>query len=123
MYDVFLGTQPIGTAEVTKEGLFYRIVCRCRLSGEVVYKVHVICADKTEDLGILVPQSGAFVLTARLPIKRLGDGQLRFKAVPRHVQLQGDFVPISADEPFSYLSKLENAYMQIRDGQVGVVIS
>lgn len=117
MYDIFLGTQSIGKAQVIKEGLYYRISCRCRLSGEVVYKVEASCGDKTEDLGVLVPQSGAFVLTARLPMKRLGEGQLQFKAVPRHAQLQGKFVPISADEPFAYLSRLENAFM-VRRGEL-----
>lgn len=123
MYDIMLGTQSIGKAQVEKEGLYYRISCRCRLSGEIPYKVYASCCDKTEDLGLLVPQSGAFVLTTRLPVKRLGEGQLEFRAVPRTPKLAGEFVPISADEPFSYLSRLENAYMQIRDGQIGVVIN
>lgn len=122
MFDVFLGNEIIGKAQVEREGLYYRISCRCRLSGEVAYKVQVGCGEKCEDLGLLVPQTGAFTLTTRLPIKRLGEGQLRFKAVPRHPKLEGRFVPISADEPFSYLSRLENAYMQLRDGQIGVVI-
>ncbi len=122
MYDIILGTESIGKAQIEKEGLYYRIFCRCRLSGEVAYKVHVSCGEKSEDLGLLVPQSGAFVLTTRLPAKRLGEGQLKFRAVPRHPKLAGKFVPISADEPFSYLSRLENAYMHIRDGQIGVVI-
>ena len=122
MFDIILGTESIGKAQVEKEGLYYRITCRCRLSGEVPYKVHAVCNEKCEDLGLLVPQSGAFTLTTRLPIKRLGEGQLQFKAVPRHTKTEGKFVPISADEPFSYLSRLENAYMQIRDGRIGVVL-
>ncbi len=122
MYDVILGSESIGKAQVEKEGLYYRISCRCRLSGEVAYKVHALCGEKCEDLGLLVPQNGAFTLTTRLPIKRLGEGQLQFKAVPRHPKTEGKFVPISADEPFSYLSRLENAYMQIRDGRIGVVL-
>lgn len=122
MYDIFLGQDSIGKAQVTKEGLYYRISCRCRLSGEVVYKVVASCGDRKEDLGVLVPQSGAFVLTKRLPMKQLGQGQLQFKAVPRHVAPDGKFIPISADEPFAYLSRLENAFMQRRDGQQGVVI-
>ena len=122
MYDVILGSESIGKAQVEREGLYYRISCRCRLSGEVPYKVNAACGDKCEDLGLLVPQSGAFVLTARLPAKRLGEGKLEFRAVPRTPKSEGKFVPISADEPFSYLSRLENAYLQFREGQPGVVI-
>ena len=116
MYDVVLGSESIGTAEVMKQGLYYCIRCRCRLSGEVVYKVTVKCGDNTEDLGILVPENGAFVLTARVPVKRLADGQLLFRAVPRHVEPDGMFVPVSADEPFQYLNRLENAFM-VRCGE------
>lgn len=122
MYDILLGAESIGKAQVEKEGLYYRISCRCRLSGEVPYKVHAACAGKCEDLGLLVPQNGAFALTTRLPIKRLGEGQLEFKAVPRHPKYEGEFIPISVEEPFSYLSRLENAYMQIRDGKIGVIL-
>ena len=39
MYDVLLGDEPIGKAQVKKEGLYYCISCRCRLSGEVVYRI------------------------------------------------------------------------------------
>ena len=122
MYDVMLGTQPIGKAQVQQEGLYYKISCRCRLSGEVVYKVEVSSQTQTESLGVLVPESGAFVLSTRIPVKKLGQGELKFRAVPRHMQTGGQFVPISPEEPFAYLSRLENAYMQVRNGQTGIVL-
>lgn len=121
-YDIMLGGQGIGKARVERQGLYYCISCRCRLSGEVVYKVTASCAEKEESLGILVPESGAFVLTTRVPIKRLGEGELTFHAVPRHTELRGKFVPISPEEPFAYLSRLENAFLEIRDGQSGITI-
>ena len=122
MFDIILGNEAIGKANMQKEGLYYRITCRCRLSGEVTYKVIVSCGEQKADLGILVPENGAFMLTTRIPMKKLGEGAMLFRAEPRHPELKGKFVPISADEPFSYLSRLENAYMQIRDGQIGVIL-
>ena len=122
MFDIILGNESIGKADVQKEGLYYRITCRCRLSGEVTYKVIASCGEQKADLGILVPENGAFMLTTRIPMKKLGEGAMLFRAEPRHPKLEGKFVPISADEPFSYLSRLENAYMQIRDGQIGVIL-
>ena len=122
-YPVLLGGQPIGKAEVGRQGLYYCIACRCRLSGEVVYKVTVSCGENTESLGILVPEGGAFVVTTRVPIKRLGEGELAFRAVPRHTELRGQFIPVSPEEPFAYLSRLENAFMAIRDGHSGIIIS
>jgi len=122
MYDILLGGQPVGKAQVEKEGLYYRISCRCRLSGEVVCKVEVSCGDRGESLGVLVPESGAFVLSTRIPAKKLGEGPLQFRVVPRQIRTEGKFVPISPEEPFAYLSRLENAYMQVRNGQTGIVL-
>lgn len=120
MYDVMLGSQSIGTAQLEKQGLTYCIRCRCRLSGEVAYKVVAESGGGKTDLGLLVPENGAFVLTARVPVKRLGNGQITFRAVPRHVQPGRMFVPVSAEEPFHYLSRLENAFMALRENQPGV---
>lgn len=120
MYDIMLGSQSIGTAQLEKQGLTYCIRCRCRLSGEVAYKVIAECAEEKADLGLLVPENGAFVLTARVPVKRLGEGDIAFRAVPRHVEPGRMFVPVSAEEPFRYLSRLENAFMAWRENTPGL---
>ena len=121
-YGVLLGGQSIGKAKVERQGLYYSISCRCRLSGEVVYKLTVSCGENTENLGILVPEGGAFVLTTRIPAKRLGEGELVFRAVPRHTELRVKFVPISPESPYAYLSRLENAFLEVRNGQLGLII-
>ena len=122
MYDIMLGGQPIGKAQLTKEGGLWCIHCRCRLSGEVPYQVRMICGDVQRCLGLLVPESGYFVLTTRVPAKLLADQQPRFVAEPRRPQLQGRFVPISAEEPFAYLSRLQYAFLATKDGKQGVFI-
>ena len=122
MYEVMLGGQSIGKAELHKEGGMWCIRCKCRLSGELPYQVRMICGDTQRCLGLLVPENGAFVLTARIPAKLLADAQPRFIAEPRRPNLRGNFVPIRADEPFAYLSSLEHAFMAIRDGKQGIVI-
>ena len=120
MYQIFLGKEAIGTAQIEKQGLTYCIRCRCKLSGEVVYKIIAKCGEREADLGILVPENGAFRLTSRIPVKKLGAGEIAFKAVPRHVAPDGMFVPITADEPFKYLSRLENAYLERRGEVMGL---
>lgn len=122
VYEVLLGGQSIGKAQVERQGLYYRFSCRCRFSGEVIYKLEVTCGDRTESLGIPVPEGGAFVLNTRVPVKRLGEGAPRFRAVPRHGALRGQFVPLSPEEPFAYLSRLQNAFLEIRDGRPGIVL-
>ncbi|MDD6201006.1 MAG: hypothetical protein PUB93_07045 [Firmicutes bacterium] len=122
VYQVLLGGQSVGKMRVERQGLYYRFSCRCEFSGEVIYKLEVTCGGRTESLGIPVPEGGAFVLNTKLPAKRIGDGVPQFRAVPRHGVLTGRFVPLSPEEPFAYLSRLQNAFLEIRDGRPGIVL-
>lgn len=121
-YDVLLGDQAIGKVHVGREGLYYRFSCRCELSGEVIYKLTVSCGEHEENLGILVPMGPGFGLETKLAAKRLGEGELRFRALPKRAGQQGEFVPVYPDEPFRYIARLKDAYLEKRNGQVGVVI-
>lgn len=121
-YEIMLGGESVGQAVVRREGLYYRFSCRCDLSGEVIYRITVTCGGKSESLGIPVPKNGEFYLDTRLAASRLGEGEPKFAAVPRRPDLGGMFVPISPEEPFRYLHRLENAFLARKDGQVGIVI-
>lgn len=122
IYDVLLGGQPVGKVQVERQGLYYCFSCRCTLSGEVIHKLAVTCGDHTENLGVLVPMGRDFGLCAKLPIKRLGTGDLRFRVLPRHKDLGEKFIPLSPEEPFRYLERLEHAFLKIRDGKVGICL-
>lgn len=121
-YEIMLGGEPVGQAVVCRQGLYYRFSCRCDLSGEVIYRITVTCGGKSESLGIPVPRDGEFHLDTKLAASRLGQGEPRFAAVPRRPELSGMFVPISPEEPFRYLHRLENAFLARKDGQPGIVI-
>ena len=120
--NILLAGQAIGKAKVCREGLYLCFRCRCQLSGDVVYRLRVSCGENTENLGIPVPQNGAFELNARIPAKRLGSGQMVLEAVPKKVEMEGKFIPLSPEEPFKYLRRLEDAFLQVRDGQVGIML-
>lgn len=121
-YTILLGTQNVGQAQVRRDGLYYDFYCRCRFSGDVIMKIAVSCGEKTEILGTPVPQGKDFVLHKKLPVKYFGEGEFGFRAVPKKAQLDGFFVPIRPEEPFSYLNRLKNARLQRRDGVIGVVL-
>jgi len=121
-YEILMGGKSIGTVSVTRQGLYYCFACRCCFSGDVMYRLSVICDGQTHSLGIPVPEGEAFVLHTRLPVKRLGEGKPEFRALPKHRGVGGVFVPISPEEPFSYLSRLKDAFLEIRDGKMGLVI-
>ena len=143
------GTQ-VGTVRADKQGLYILFSCRCRLPQEGLYRVHAVCGKHREDLGICIPLGGSFGMDKRIPAKRLGEGMLAFELVPKDwtppaaatpkqehptVELpmpepaaeeSGEpapqFVPVSEEEPFEYLDKLEDAHLEIRNDIPGIVI-
>jgi len=122
IYAIEQAGQKIGQAEVTRQGLYYHFTCHCRLSGEVICRLAAVCGEKTENLGVPVPENGEFVLRKKIPVSHLGQGQLRIRVIPKHGQLSDQFIPISPEEPFMYLSRLKNAYLERREQIQGIVI-
>ena len=120
VFDITLGGRSVGQAAVFQKGLYLYFDCRCRLSGETVCRIRVRCGEKEADLGIPVPEGRDFVLRKKLPAKKLGDGVPEFWVAPKKVKLPENWVPVRAEEPFAYLSRLEDAYLEVRDGQVGI---
>ncbi|MBR4289061.1 MAG: hypothetical protein IKT52_00250 [Oscillospiraceae bacterium] len=173
-YDITYDGVNVGRAQMEKQGLYYVFSCRCRLPQDGLYRIHVLCADKREDLGICVPMGDVFGMDKKLPAKKLGEGTPSFELLPRdwHPQpvikepaaateepaqqeellLQEEalpveelqpveeirpepkeenhptvadeeiFIPVSEEEPFDHLDKLEDARMEIRNDTPGIVI-
>lgn len=121
-FSVTANGRPVGKVLVDRQGLYYRFSCRCRLEGDMIYRLLVTCGSVRENLGILVPEESSFVLHTKLPVKRIGEGELSFTLVPRKDDLPGTFVPIRPEEPFAYISRLKESFLVIRDGQPGICI-
>lgn len=121
-YGVYYGTAQVGKVNVHRQGLYYRFCCRCMLTDTAVYRLRVYCAEKQENLGILVPMDGGFGLDTKLPTKRLGEGPLSFCLVPKHEIEKGVFVSVYPEEPFAYISRLKEAYLIKKDEKVGIML-
>ena len=119
---MLFGNQQAGKVQVTRQGLYYRFVCRCKLSGDVVCRLYISCGGHQENLGVVVPTGDGFGLDTRLPAKRLREGEPSFSLIPKHEMASGQFVPIVPEEPFAYLERLKNAYLETRGDQTGAVI-
>ena len=122
-YNIMLGGEAVGNAMVIKEGLYYRFNCFCRLSGEIMYQLKVNCEKGEVNLGVCVPIPNGFGVNTRLPIKKIGEGELFFYITPRHPDITNMFIPIQAEEPFRYLEKLESAYFKTKNGIIGIVFT
>lgn len=120
-YGVYFGKAQTGKVQVQRQGLYYRFICRCQLSGDVVCRLHVACGDKRESLGVVVPMEGGFGLDTKIPVKRLGEGKMEFLLIPKHELGTEVFVPVYPEEPFSYIERLKDAYLARKGEQVGLV--
>lgn len=114
-------TQGTGNVTVTKEGLYYRFSCRCKLSGDVMHRLVVTTDAGNVDLGVLVPMDGQFGTEKRISCKKFGANP-QFRLLPKHERMQGRFVPIYPEEPFAYMTKLKNAFLATQNGQTGILI-
>jgi hypothetical protein len=121
-YEITMGSQRIGHITVTRQGLYYRFSCRCRLASDGMCRVMAAAGGKEESLGILVPVDGGFGLDTKVAAKRFLPGKPQFRIVPDKVQRKDVFVPVYPEEPFSYLEKLKDAYLARQNGQIGVMI-
>ena len=121
-YEIRMGKEVVGTATVEQQGLYYRFSCKCNISGSVICRVTVSCNGHHENLGVLIPSGSGFGLTTKVAVKKLGKGPFQFRAMPKHQKNEGRFIPIYPEEPFAYITRLQNAFLEVRNGQVGVVI-
>ena len=122
VFEIKDGSSSVGKATVQQQGLYYRISCRCRLPREGMHRLLVVCNEKQEDLGTLVPIDDVFGLEKRIPVKRLGEGSPQFQLIAKGNPGTRKFAPVYPEEPFTYMSRLKEAYLERRDGQLGIVI-
>ena len=121
-YQILLGGECIGQARVRKEGLYSQIDAQCHLSGQVKFHLLADTGAGAVDLGLLVPKDGCFVCRTKQPTKRFSQGIIGFSVKPTHADMTETFVPLYPEKPFAYLDRLENAYLTLKNGQLGVTI-
>ena len=118
IHDIWLGDKAVGKAEVSRQGLYYRIRCKCQLAEESLCRVRA--GDVS--LGVLIPDGDGFGLETKLPVKRFENQSRKFTIQPNRPVLAGKFIPIKPEEPFAYIERLKDAYLARQDGQLGIVI-
>ena len=122
MYDVFLNEKAVGTVEVRQEGLYFHFTCRCCPEERDMIRLWMSCGEKEMDLGLCVPMDGAFGTEKRIPARQCGTGIPQFFLRHKDDTFRGRFIPLSPEEPFQYLHKLETAFLERRGTRLGIVI-
>lgn len=123
-YSVSLNGKQVGKTEVCRHGLYYQFSCRCQINSDNIYRLMVCCEGKEENLGVLIPTDGSFLINTKVPVKRLGEGEFSFYLKSKQAENPtAIFIPISPEEPFSYIAKLKDSFLEQKNDQLGIHIN
>ena len=121
IYDVWDGQRKAGTVQVEQQGLYYHFFCRCSTERPEMLRLWMGQGNREVDLGLCVPVDGGIGTEKRIPVKQCGQGVPCFFL--RSQSIRKKFIPLSPEEPFRYIHRLGNAYLEQRGNLVGIVIS
>ncbi len=126
MFEIYDKENCVGSAQIQQEGMYYRICCTCKIPKDGIHRIIVSDGENEVDLGICVPSGGKFMLTSRIPMKRLKGESRIFQLVKQGERstnaVEKKEVPVEAGNPFLNLDELENAYFKSDDGNPVIVI-
>lgn len=118
---ILCGGEPIGTAQVRKEGLYYRVECQCRKETQSILRLAAHCEGGTVMLGVLCPNGDRWTLETKIAAKHFKGRIMQIAVVGQRSNER--FVPIYENKPFAYLSEVRYARFAIRSGQLGMIVS
>ena len=121
-YEVFNGNDVVGKVQLIRQGLYYRVICRCCLSEDMVRRLYAVQENSRENLGVLVPEEDGLVLDKKIPVKRISDKTTRFLLSAGDSKMRGKLVPVSPEEPFLYIDRLKSAFLETENGKVNIRI-
>ena len=112
-FDVTLNGQATGTVEVKREGLYCRIVCRCRMVDGGIHRLYA----GDEKIGVLIPENGELTLETRVAAKRI-QPHCGFTLG----ECRENFFPIRPGEAFNHLDKVRMGRLGFRNGEPGLIL-
>ena len=121
-YPVTCNSISCGKVSVRKQGLYYCFHCRCAVETKEIYRLILSRMDQQHSLGVLVPSDNCFELTAKIPVKHIPEGEWLFCIVSGSSPSHERFIPICPEEPFSYISRLQESFLVYRNGQPGISV-
>lgn len=118
MFDIYLNSAVVGSADVKRKGLYYYINCSCKPPSNEIHRVIMCDTSYRKDLGICVPLGNVFTLSAHIPIKYFQGDEFTFELVRESKE---EYV-ITNDMHFAHLDKLETARLYVANGQSRLII-
>jgi hypothetical protein len=112
-YEVTQDGEIIGQVNLKREGLYYQLSCRCRMTDSEIHRLFA----GNEKLGVLIPENGELVLDTKVAAKRLKPG-CGFSLDEK----RGRFIPIRPGEAFRHLDKVRSGRLAFQDGEPGMFL-
>ena len=119
MHQILFNGNPIGYAEIHREGMFYHIVCNCDMMNSGIYRVVVDDGVNRVDLGVCIPVGNRYKCVTRIPCNRLTGEKFVF-LMRDSAQLKG--TPVKTGKSFSQLEKLKDAHLSFANGHPVIII-
>lgn len=116
-YPITLNGTKIGDAYVYREGLYYKIICRCHFPDNKPWRLKVYNDQKEIDLGICVGTAHGRGLETRIPIKSLDRGVLSFCA---YLIDRSSLYTVCENEPFDRISQVLHMRLSVKNGRRGL---
>ena len=116
-YEVKFYQKPVGTMEVSREGLYYLFRCKCKLPLNQIFRITVSCGNEPVNLGVLIPCNDTFCLDTKRPIKLFAQAEPLFTIISD----SDNWIPVRKDRPFSKIEDLESGIFRQQDGVPGIL--
>ena len=115
------GEQLVGSVEITKEGLYYIFVCRCKNILPAVYRLQATCGDGCIDMGVCLFDSDGLYLRKRLPISRFSSEISHFELIEDSC-IATEEVALCENVPFLHFDRIRNSSFKHCNGQAFLIL-
>ena len=118
-YTVIHNEKMVGNVILTRQGLYWKILCRCQLLGDQMLHLQLQINHEPFDLGLLIPTATGLELCKLIPVKQIGAGKPAFSLRSRTAKA-AQFIPVASDVPFPWLHHLDHCVFAKDNGKTGV---
>ena len=121
-YSVELEQRQIGSARISREGLYCRVVCTCEMREERVYILYAEGCGETLRLGIPAPKGGKLCLDTKIPLKRFPQKIDEMYLLEKGKENSKRGILLKEGEPVSGLENLMHSKLQFTPDGAQLVV-
>ena len=118
-YDVFYEGEKVGNLHLQRNGLYYIINAECMVEQQGMFQLVMNLTDRSEEIGLMMPDKGRLILKKRIPVKRVGEC-LPYFSIKERNPCKEEVAVIRPEQPFIFLHRLQEAYLDF--GENGCII-